>query len=64
MADDKYVDQMEVFQGEDDKWYYRAKSNNGKTLFTSEGYNQKSSAVDYAGWLADQHKVSVEVKGG
>lgn len=63
MANEKYVDEIEVFKGKDEKWYYRAKSDNGETLFTSEGYTKKSSAVDYAGWLADQHEVSVEVHG-
>lgn len=64
MANEKYIDLMEVFQGKDDQWYYRAKSNNGEILFTSEGYKEKRNATDYAVWLADQHEVSVEVHGG
>jgi hypothetical protein len=59
----QYVDIVEVFEGEDEQWYYRGKSNNGETLFTSEGYSEKATAVRYAGEIGDAHKVSVEVHG-
>jgi uncharacterized protein YegP (UPF0339 family) len=63
MADDQYVDIVEVFKGKDKQWYYRAQSNNGEILFTSEGYVDKSDAVKYAGDIAEMHAASVEVKG-
>jgi len=48
MADDNYLDVVEVFKGKDNQYYYRGKSNNGETLFTSEGYTMPSNATDAA----------------
>jgi len=56
---DAYVDRMEVFKGRDGKWYFRAKSNNGETLFVSEAYERKATAERYAAEIAGKHGVSV-----
>lgn len=36
---------FQIFQGEDEQFYFRLKSVNGKVLVYSEGYTQKESAI-------------------
>lgn len=63
MEADKYVDVLEVFEGRDG-WRYRGRSSNRETEFVSEGYNDKSTAVQMAAALAAQLGVPVSVRGG
>jgi uncharacterized protein YegP (UPF0339 family) len=39
------VTQIEVFQGENDQWYWRGKAKNGEIVATSEAYAQKFNAL-------------------
>ena len=36
---------FELFEGEDDKWYFNLKAMNGKIIAQSEGYNRKRNAI-------------------
>lgn len=38
------MDNVEVFEGKDNQWYYRVKANNGEVLASSEGYSVQASA--------------------
>jgi uncharacterized protein YegP (UPF0339 family) len=40
------VHRFEIFEGSDGQWYWRIVHNNGQTICTSEGYEQRSSAED------------------
>ena len=63
MADDKYLDVVEVFKGEDRQYYYRGKSNNGETLFTSEGFTMPSTALRAAQKIiADEDNENITLK--
>jgi len=61
---EKYADIIEVFEGDTDgQWYFRGQSNNGKILFGSEGYGQKSDAVEQASKLAAQLDIECVILG-
>ncbi len=36
---------FEVFEGEDDQWYFNLKAPNGKIVAQSEGYSRKRNAL-------------------
>jgi Uncharacterized conserved protein len=38
------VDQLEVFQGIDEQWYWRAQAANGEIVAMSEAYTRKDNA--------------------
>jgi uncharacterized protein YegP (UPF0339 family) len=59
---DRYADRIEVYPGQDKQWYYRGKSSNGETLYTSEGYTERAGAVDAATKAASDSGISVEVE--
>lgn len=61
-ANDKVVDYLQVFPGEDG-WYVHEKSNNGDIINSSQAYNDKGVAVEAADKLSNQLGVPVEVKG-
>lgn len=42
------IHSVEIFEGNDEWWYYRVKAGNGQTLSTSEGYTRKETAVEEA----------------
>lgn len=44
----KIADFYDIFQGHDKLWYVRLVSNNGETIFTSEGYAHESHAAKIA----------------
>ena len=57
MADETNVAGIEVYEGEDGKYYWRGRAANGEIVAQGEGYEKHSGAVDGA------HKVfpSVEI---
>jgi uncharacterized protein YegP (UPF0339 family) len=38
------VIQLEIFQGEDEQWYWRGQAENGEVVAMSEGYTRKDDA--------------------
>lgn len=37
-------DRLEIFQGEDDQWYWRRVARNGETISQGEAYTRKDDA--------------------
>lgn len=60
---DTNVSTIEVFQGEDGQWYWRAKARNGEIVATSEGYVSKLNVLRavQATWSSEIPVLSVEV---
>src|SRR3954468_8495485 len=52
------VGRLEVFEGEDGQYYYRAIGRNGETLNTSEGYTRRATAADEAGKVYPNIKIT------
>ena len=59
MADDRYVDEVEVFPTANGQYAYRGVSNNGKVLHHSEEYPTDEVAGQMAHKYADQLGVPV-----
>jgi uncharacterized protein YegP (UPF0339 family) len=62
-SNEKYVDVIEVFEGEDEQWYFRGRSANREVVLGGEAYTTKRDAVDAANKLGEQLRASVLVKG-
>lgn len=54
---------VEIFQGEDSQWYWRAKAKNGEIVATSEGYSSRYNVLRAANatWPSEIPVLSVEV---
>jgi uncharacterized protein YegP (UPF0339 family) len=50
---------IELFEGEDAKWYWRIRSYNNNILAVSEGYESKQSAKEVAERLQSHLEFSV-----
>jgi uncharacterized protein YegP (UPF0339 family) len=50
---------IEIFEGEDAKWYWRIRSYNNNILAVSEGYESKQSAKEVAEKLQSHLEFSV-----
>lgn len=53
---------IQVFQNDDEQWYFRLVADNGETVAQSEGYLDKQDALDTIDLITDEASdASVEV---